>query len=81
MDHLEPVTEHPELTWVLANCRPAHGTYNPCPVCSVAAGRKIHCNQIKAGMTVDRARRVIGQRTGKSLTPPKPESSAGGRDW
>jgi hypothetical protein len=33
VDHLYPVLTHPELAWVLQNCRPSHGTRNRCPVC------------------------------------------------
>ncbi len=66
VDHLQPVTEHPELMWVLSNCRPAHGANrgvsNPCPQCSAAAGRSIHCNQLRGMGSVERARRIIAER-------------------
>ena len=66
MDHLEPVTEHPERTWSLEHVRPAHGAPgNPCPVCSAAAGRKIHCNQLRGMGSVERARRIIAEMTEK----------------
>ena len=84
VDHVESITEHPELVYALSNCRPAHGSpRNPCPVCSVAAGRKIHCNQLKAGMGVERARRIINGRTGNVIPPARPESPRDdpGRDW
>jgi len=41
LDHLLTVLEHPELAWVMANVRPAHGTRNRCPQC----GRC--CNQAR----------------------------------
>ena len=63
IDHVEPVTERPELTYVLSNCRPAHGAPgNPCPQCSAAAGRSIHCNQLRGMGSVERARRIIAER-------------------
>jgi hypothetical protein len=62
VDHLEPVADRPDLAWTLANCRPAHGAPgNPCPVCSKACGRKIHCNQLRGPMSIDRARRLIAE--------------------
>jgi hypothetical protein len=62
-DHLESTTEHPELIFVLANCRPAHGAPgNPCPVCSVAAGTGIHCNQLRGGYSIERARKIIAEK-------------------
>lgn len=87
VDHVEPVTERPELSFALSNLRPAHGSKNPCLTCSAAAGRKVCCNQLKAGMSVQRARRLIEERTGLKIGAPlpplvpaaKPEDS--GREW
>lgn len=74
VDHLESVTEHPELTWKLSNCRPIHGApYNRCPVCNM------NCNGIKGGYSIERARRLWAERTGAEL-PPEPPAEAG-RDW
>lgn len=94
VDHLESVTEHPELALVLSNCRPAHGAPgNACPVCSAAAGSAVNCNQIKSGMGMDRARKIIADRiaghAGKPVpepwrTRPKPEPEPKpdtGREW
>ena len=83
-DHLEPVGEDPAREWDLANIRPAHGApNNPCPTCSARAGRKIHCNQIRGGMSVERARRVIAGYTGSEIKDNGRESSSrdSGRDW
>jgi hypothetical protein len=88
LDHLEPVTERPELTWIRSNCRPAHGVSvrrNPCPVCSPQAGRPVYCNQLRGGLSVDRARRIIAEwieanqgAPPRARTAPEPGS---GRDW
>jgi hypothetical protein len=85
-DHLEPVTERPELAFDLSNCRPAHGAPgNPCPQCSAAAGRKIHCNQIRGSMSVTRARRIITEmiagHAGKRKKPAVPAGGTAGRVW
>lgn len=77
VDHLEAVTERPELAWVLSNCRPAHGAPgNRCPVCH------LNCNQIRGGYSVERARRIIAERAA-AVTPPKaaPPDPDAGRDW
>lgn len=63
VDHLESVTEHPELALALSNCRPAHGAPgNACPVCSSAANQPINCNQLRGGYGVERAREIIAER-------------------
>lgn len=78
MDHVQPVTEHPDLAFSLANLRPAHGSKNRCPVCGQC------CNQLKAGMSVERARRIIAERMrNRPVAPPRnpgppPDS---GREW
>lgn len=63
VDHVISRTEWPEGTFVLSNCRPIHGAPgNPCPVCSAEAhGKKIHCNNIKSGMSLDRAKRKVAE--------------------
>jgi len=87
VDHDPPVTERPDLAWSLAHCRPAHGAPgNPCPQCSAACGRKIHCNQIRGAMTIERARRKIAewaeeyQRSQGSRVRKQPPAQTG-RDW
>lgn len=71
---MEPVTERPDLKYSLPNCRPAHGSPgNACPVCSKAAGRPINCNGIRGAMSVERARRIIAERTGITEPPRKPK--------
>lgn len=78
VDHVQSVTEHPELAFSLANLRPAHGSRNKCLTCGQC------CNQLKAGMTVQRARRIIAERMAKQekkrpvIPPPDPEA---GRPW
>jgi hypothetical protein len=73
-DHLIAAADRPDLAWVAANLRPAHGAPgNPCPVCSAAAAalarktgaspRRIYCNQLRSAMTVGRARRILAELT------------------
>lgn len=87
VDHVEPVTERPDMAFALSNMRPAHGSRNPCPVCSEAAGRKVCCNQLKAGMSVERARRLIEGRTGLKIgelaqrKEPERVNADPGREW
>ena len=77
-DHLESAADRPDLIWVAANIRPAHGAPgNPCPVCSAAAAalarrngerpRWVYCNQLRSAMTVARARRIIAGLTGLEM--------------
>jgi hypothetical protein len=83
-DHLIPVTERPDLEFDLSNCRPAHGAPgNACPVC------EINCNQVRGGLSVERARRIIAERAGNEKKPgarnrpgPEPrEIPDAGRPW
>ena len=79
-----PVTERPDLALDATNMKAAHGWPKPCPVCSAAAiakgGKPVYCNEIKQGMSADRARRIIEMRTGLTLgkTEDQPQ---GERDW
>jgi hypothetical protein len=63
VDHVISQTEWPEGAFVLTNCRPIHGAPgNPCSVCtSEARGKKIHCNNIKSGMSLARAKRKVAE--------------------
>ena len=70
LDHLVPFTEKPELGLVASNLRPAH--HKPCPICSEMAGEDIRCNAIRGGYSVERAQRIIRQRTG-AVNEPEPE--------
>jgi 5-methylcytosine-specific restriction endonuclease McrA len=82
VDHVESLTEHPELALVLSNCRPAHGAPgNACPACSKAAGAPINCNGIRGGYSPERARRIIAERTGIAQPPRKRKPDDPGRDW
>jgi hypothetical protein len=65
-DHVESVTEHPELSLDTSNLKAAHGMKG-CPTCSASARKTIRCNQIRLAMSVDRARRIIEERTGLKL--------------
>lgn len=79
VDHVESVTEHPELALVLSNCRPAHGAPgNKCPTCQQ------NCNQLRGGYSVERARRLIAERSGAKpkLAGFQPGKDDGeGREW
>lgn len=87
-DHVIALSERPDLAVDLDNLRPAHGTYSPCPVCSPAAEargyRPVRCNPVRQAMSVERARRIIGARTGLPM-PGDPgfgaASQAEGREW
>lgn len=90
LDLLEPHTERPELAWVPSNARAAHGAPgNPCPVCSPLAGRPIVCNQIRAAMSAERARRIIAERIAANQKQSKEKQSKEkrktypgvGREW
>lgn len=75
VDHVESVTEHPELLYTVSNGRPAHGAPgNTCPVC------KLNCNQIKSGYSIERARRIVAERQG-SKEPPSTPKTEEGREW
>jgi hypothetical protein len=77
VDHLESLTEHPELAWVLSNCRPIHALpYNRCRQCRGNGG----CNGIKGGYSLERARRRVAEINGKPLPPPEPPKDTG-RVW
>lgn len=87
-DHLIPVTERPDLARVPANLKAAHAYPRGCPVCSAAASVKagkvviIYCNEIRGAFSIERARRVIGEKTGKEIAPgQKTEGNSGERGW
>jgi 5-methylcytosine-specific restriction endonuclease McrA len=75
VDHVQSITEHPELAWVLSNCRPAHGSpRNKCRTCHQ------FCNQLKGGYSLERARRLIAERSGQPQQPVQPPPDQG-RAW
>jgi hypothetical protein len=84
-DHLVPVTENPARALDMANLRAVHGYPAACPECSAAAarsgGKLVYCNEIRGMGSIDRARRIIGERTGLSLSGGEAaRESAEGRD-
>jgi hypothetical protein len=91
-DHVIPVAERLDLELDVSNIKAAHGYLKSgggeCPVCSAAAtvkaGKevKIYCNEIKGGLSAERARRIISERTGMRIAPgQKTEGNSGERDW
>jgi len=75
-DHLESVTDRPDLAWKLSNCKPAHGAPgNRCRVC------KANCNQLRGGYSVERARRIISEKTGRENPPAARKSPESGREF
>lgn len=88
-DHLTPLTEDDSRALDITDMRPAHGASrgrgaNPCEVCSAAAGKPVYCNTIRQAMSVERARRIIRERTGLPM-PGDPDFSTAtvtdGREW
>jgi hypothetical protein len=76
VDHLESITEHPELAWDIRNCRPIHALpYNRCRQCKGNG----NCNGVKGGYSLERARKIIAERNG-SKPPPEPPAETG-RAW
>lgn len=84
-DHLIPVAERPDLALDAANMKAAHGYLKTkdgaCPVCSEAAGKPVYCNEIRGALSVERARRLIEQRTGLTLGTDAGSQPRGERDW
>jgi hypothetical protein len=85
VDHVIPATERPDLVWDQRNCRPAHGSPgNPCPLCSAACGRRIYCNQLRSGYSIDRALRLIAEMAAahQAKAPGRPARPPdAGRPW
>ena len=80
VDHIESVTEHPELVFSLKNCRPAHGAPgNRCRTCGQ------NCNQLRGAMSAERARRLITERSPGTIPgikkAPRPVAADEGRDF
>jgi hypothetical protein len=85
-DHVIAVTERPDLSLDAANLKAAHGYPVECPVCTPAAiargGKPVYCNELKGGMSVERARRLIQERTALGLGYQGPAAEAQGElDW
>jgi Pyruvate/2-oxoacid:ferredoxin oxidoreductase delta subunit len=64
-DHVVPDTEGGLST--PENVKAIHAYPRGCGVCSSAAGRPVYCNEIKGMGSVERARRIIEERTGLKL--------------
>jgi hypothetical protein len=86
-DHVISVTERPDLDLAASNLKAAHGWPHPCETCSAAAvargGKPVYCNEVKQAMSLERARRVIAERTGLPLDKDAPaeRKASGERDW
>lgn len=91
-DHLQPVAERPDLAMTASNIKAAHGYLKSgggeCSICSSAASAKagkpvkIHCNELRGALSIERVRRIIGERTGIKIAPgPRTEGNSGERDW
>ena len=84
VDHVLPVTEHPELEWDVSNLRPVH--HKPCPVCaaaSAALGKKPRrCNYVKGMGSLARARRIMSEWTGLPVPGGvSPDTPSSGEWW
>ncbi|HEY1700787.1 MAG TPA: hypothetical protein VGG75_13825 [Trebonia sp.] len=89
-DHVIPVTERPDLDLAAANLKAAHGYLKTgggeCPACSAAASVKagkdvkVFCNELKGGLSVERARKIIETRTGLALGVTE-DQARGERSW
>ena len=70
-DHVIPVTEAPEKAMDMGNLRAAHSYPGGCDECSKAAARtggsRVYCNEIRGMGSIERARRLIEERTGLKL--------------
>lgn len=82
VDHIVPVTEDPSREWDRTNCKAAHAWPHGCTDCTYAAAKlgnkPVYCNGVKGGYSIERARRLIEERTGLQLFR---EVTAEGRDW
>ena len=73
IDHVVPLSEcavNGIDPWDIKNWRPAHHG-KPCPYCSAASlangNKAIRCNQLRGSGSVERARQIIADRTGKTI--------------
>jgi hypothetical protein len=74
-DHVIPDAEGGKSTW--DNLRAVHAYPKGCGPCTAAAGRPIYCNEIKNMGSVERARRIIEERTGLRLLGEAPYRAEG----
>lgn len=89
VDHVIPYAERPDLELAEHNLKAIHAAgrgAGDCPVCSAASiargGGKIFCNETKGALSVERARRIIREKTGLPLSPSgSSDRVAGERDW
>lgn len=61
-DHIIPDAEGGPST--PENLKAVHAYPRGCGVCSAAAGRPVYCNEIRQAMSIERARRILFERTG-----------------
>jgi hypothetical protein len=86
-DHIIPVTEDPSKEWDLSNAKAAHAWPRGCTDCTYAArqlnpdAKPVYCNSIKGGYSVERARRIISERTGLRIGCEDRSVEGQGRPW
>jgi hypothetical protein len=85
-DHVIPVTERPDLAVTASNLKAAHGWPGGCPDCTRASAAKggqkpVYCNEIRGMGSVERARRIITEKTGLALGVTPEDKARGEREW
>lgn len=67
----------------MSNLKAAHAWPKGCTDCTYAAGKPVYCNAVKGGYSIERARRLIGERTGLSMPGAVEAQDLGpeGRNW
>jgi hypothetical protein len=84
-DHGVSVTEDPSREWDLTNVKAAHAWPWGCTDCTYAAkqldpdAKPVYCNSVKGGYSMERARRILSERTGLRIGCE--DRPVEGRDW